>query len=126
MSDTVIQWHPGFVAAMDLELKEYRKDLLFEKKYNLNTKPLEIDLLIIKKTDLTQRRACGRREYVFWPAWSVISNCQNLVKAKFSAFRTFDSLIWSAGTPGDLHTLCEIIQSFSNLYFTTLRVFHLL
>ena len=68
MSDTVIQWHPGFVAAMDLELKEYRKDLLFEKKYNLNTKPLEIDLLIIKKTDLTQRRACGRRECVFWPA----------------------------------------------------------
>lgn len=50
---------------MDLELKEYRKDLLFEKKYNLNTKPLEIDLLIIKKTNLTQRRACGRRECVF-------------------------------------------------------------
>lgn len=49
MSDTKIQWHPGFVAAMDLELREYRKDLVFEKEYNLNTKPLEIDLLIIKK-----------------------------------------------------------------------------
>lgn len=49
MSDTKIQWHPGFVAAMTLELREYRKDLVFEKEYNLNTKPLEIDLLIIKK-----------------------------------------------------------------------------
>lgn len=34
---------------MNLELKEYRKDLIFEKEYNLNTKPLAIDLLIIKK-----------------------------------------------------------------------------
>lgn len=34
---------------MNLELKEYRKDLVFEKEYNLNTRPLEIDLLIIKK-----------------------------------------------------------------------------
>lgn len=49
MSSTKIQWHPGFAAAMNLELKEYRKDLIFEKEYNLNTKPLESDLLIIKK-----------------------------------------------------------------------------
>lgn len=49
MSDTKIQWHPGFVAAMALELREYREDLVFEKEYSLNTKPLEIDLLIIKK-----------------------------------------------------------------------------
>ena len=49
MNDTKIQWHPGFVAAMDLELREYRDDLVFEREYNLNTKPLEIDLLIIKK-----------------------------------------------------------------------------
>lgn len=43
-----IQWHPAFVSAMNLELVENRKDLAFEKEYNLNTKPLEIDLLIIK------------------------------------------------------------------------------
>lgn len=52
MNDTKIQWHPGFVAAMDLELKEDRDNLVFEKEYNLNTKPLEIDLLIIKKETL--------------------------------------------------------------------------
>ena len=49
MRDSKIQWHPGFVAAMNLELMDYRDGLVFEKEYNLNTKPLEIDLLIIKK-----------------------------------------------------------------------------
>lgn len=49
MSDKKIQWHPGFVAAMDLEFGENRGDLIYEKEYNLNTKPLEIDLLVIKK-----------------------------------------------------------------------------
>ena len=49
MKDTKIQWHPGFVSAMNLELMKYRESLEFEKEYNLNTKPLEIDLLIIKK-----------------------------------------------------------------------------
>ena len=49
MKDTNIQWHPRFIGAMNLELKKNRDDLLFEKEYNLNTKPLEIDLLVIKK-----------------------------------------------------------------------------
>ena len=49
MNDTKVQWHPGFVAAMNLELARNRADLIFEKEYNLNTKPLEIDLLVIKK-----------------------------------------------------------------------------
>lgn len=44
-----IQWHPAFVSAMNLEFTENRADLVFEREYNLNTKPLEIDLLIIKK-----------------------------------------------------------------------------
>jgi hypothetical protein len=51
MKNTVIQWHPGFVAAMNLELADNRELFIFEKEYNLNTKPLEIDLLIIKKEE---------------------------------------------------------------------------
>ena len=47
--DKKIQWHPGFVAAVNLELAENRNALIYEKEYNLNTKPLEIDLLVIKK-----------------------------------------------------------------------------
>ena len=34
---------------MNLELKENKNDLVFEKEYNLNTKPLAVDLLVIKK-----------------------------------------------------------------------------
>ena len=49
MKETKIQWHPGFVAAMNLEFAKNRQELIFEKEYNLNTKPLEIDLLVIKK-----------------------------------------------------------------------------
>ena len=49
MNEIKIQWHPGFVAAINLELAENRDDLIYERKYNLNTKPLEIDLLVIKK-----------------------------------------------------------------------------
>ena len=49
MNEVKIQWHSGFVAAMNLELSKNRKDLIYEKEYNLNTKPLEIDLLVIKK-----------------------------------------------------------------------------
>ena len=49
---TKIQWYPAFAAAMDLELIQNRNDLIYEKEYNLNTKPLEIDLLVIKKDRL--------------------------------------------------------------------------
>jgi hypothetical protein len=31
MNDTKIQRHPDFVIAIDLELKDYKKDLIFEK-----------------------------------------------------------------------------------------------
>lgn len=54
MKNIKIQWHPAFVAAMNLELRRYRDDLIFYKEYNLNTKPLEIDLLIIRKNASTQ------------------------------------------------------------------------
>ena len=47
MNNYKIQWHSGFAAAMDLELAEYRDFLTYEREYNLNRKPLEIDLLII-------------------------------------------------------------------------------
>lgn len=32
-----------------MEFEHNRADLVFEKEYNLNTRPLEIDLLVIKK-----------------------------------------------------------------------------
>lgn len=43
------QWHPAFVSAMQLELIEDAEYLDYTSEYNLNTKPLEMDLLIVKK-----------------------------------------------------------------------------
>ena len=61
MKDANVQWHPGFIGAMNLELKKNRDGLFFEKEYNLNTKPLEIDLLVIKKnTDVQIDNETGR------------------------------------------------------------------
>lgn len=49
MTDKKIQWHQAFTAAVWLEFSENRDNLIYEKEYNLNTKPLEINLLVIKK-----------------------------------------------------------------------------
>ena len=54
MQETKTQWHAAFVSAMGLDFGADRDDLIFEKEYNLNTKPLEIDLLVIKKEDSFQ------------------------------------------------------------------------
>ena len=43
------QWHPPFCASMQLELKEYKSILEYLMEYALSTKPLLIDLLVIKK-----------------------------------------------------------------------------
>ena len=33
MADKIIQWHPEFVAAIDLELSAYRQGLIYEREY---------------------------------------------------------------------------------------------
>ena len=48
------QWHPPFCASMQLELKEYKSILEYSMEYALSTKPLLIDLLIIKKAQEVQ------------------------------------------------------------------------
>jgi len=49
MENIKIQWHPGFAAAMELDLISY--SLYFESEHNLSKKPLQIDLLIIEKNE---------------------------------------------------------------------------
>ena len=44
-----IQWHPAFCGATEWELKDNKKDLIFEREYNLSKKPLQMDMLVIKK-----------------------------------------------------------------------------
>lgn len=58
LSDISIQWHPAFCAAAELELSSNRAVLDFQREYNLSKKPLQIDLLVIKK----RRDACIENE----------------------------------------------------------------
>lgn len=44
------QWHPAFCAAVRLELKENKGQLTYQSEYGLNTKPIQIDLLVIIKS----------------------------------------------------------------------------
>lgn len=44
------QWHGPFCSAMRLELRENSEDVTFENERTLSSRPLQIDLLIIKKT----------------------------------------------------------------------------
>ncbi len=45
-----IQWHPAFCYAMRLELRDV-KGLEYTDEYNLTSKPLQIDLMIVKKLE---------------------------------------------------------------------------
>jgi hypothetical protein len=45
-----ILWHPAFVEALKLELEPYRDALEFYPEYQLTSGPLQIDVVIIKKT----------------------------------------------------------------------------
>ena len=49
LSDITIQWHPAFCGAAELEFRDNKEDLVFEREYNLSKEPIRIDLLIIKK-----------------------------------------------------------------------------
>lgn len=49
MGKRILQWHPAFQAALQIELSKEEDFLQFEREYNLSSKPLQIDTLIIKK-----------------------------------------------------------------------------
>ena len=44
-----IQWHPAFCSAIELELRENKDCLDYSREHNLGRKPLQADLLVIKK-----------------------------------------------------------------------------
>ena len=56
-----LQWHPAFYAGIQIELKEEADYLTFENEHQLGTKPMEIDVLIIKKNgEISIRKNIGR------------------------------------------------------------------
>ena len=54
----VIQWHPAFYCAIQLEFREDAEYLEFSEEFNLTEKPLAIDMVIVKKKDGVQVKNC--------------------------------------------------------------------
>jgi hypothetical protein len=46
-----LQWHPAFSAALRIELEDEAEYLQIEEEHLLSNKPMQIDILIIKKED---------------------------------------------------------------------------
>ncbi len=44
-----IQWHPAFYGAAELELRDNKEDIEFQREYNLSKEPLRMDLLVVRK-----------------------------------------------------------------------------
>ena len=45
----LLQWNPAFNADLQIEFREEKEKLKFEQEYLLSSKPMAIDVLIIKK-----------------------------------------------------------------------------
>ena len=56
-----LQWHPAFYANLQIELEAVKENLTYENEHQLGTKPMAIDVLVIKKqTELPIRKNIGR------------------------------------------------------------------
>lgn len=49
MAEKLLQWHAAFFAGIQIELEEEAEYLIFENEHMLSTKPMQVDVLIIKK-----------------------------------------------------------------------------
>lgn len=47
--EPLLQWHPAFFAGIRIEFSEEESKVQFESEHQLGTKPMQIDVLIVKK-----------------------------------------------------------------------------
>ena len=61
MDKAKLQWHPAFGAALRITLQDEMRYLEMHEEYLLSKKPLQMDILIIKKLkDIQIRKDIGR------------------------------------------------------------------
>ena len=82
----LLQWHPAFYAGLQIEFGEEADKLIFKREYNLSTKPMQIDVLVIKKKTTATR--CIKS--INLPGWIVAlceRNCNNLNYIKINPLK---------------------------------------
>lgn len=61
MAEGKLQWHPAFSAALRIELGEELDDLYIEEEHTLGRKPMQVDVIVIKKKkDIPIRKNIGK------------------------------------------------------------------
>ena len=61
MQEVKLQWHSAFTSALRIELEENVDNLLIEEEHLLGKKPMQIDVLIVKKdVGIRIRKNIGR------------------------------------------------------------------
>lgn len=61
MDKTKLQWHPAFGAALRITLLDEMEYLEMHEEYLLGKKPLQMDILLIKKTkEIPIQKSIGR------------------------------------------------------------------
>ena len=54
--EKLLHWHSAFFADLQIELAEETEFLTFENEHMLSTKPMQLDVLVIKKAGTRKRR----------------------------------------------------------------------
>ena len=67
----LIQWHPTFFADVQVELRKESEKLSFQSEYQLSKKPMEIDVLIIKKKQRNRSRKISGEFFASIISWSI-------------------------------------------------------
>ena len=44
-----VEYHPGFVGGLEFMLWQYNEELIFDDEHTLSKKPLEVDMIVVKK-----------------------------------------------------------------------------
>ena len=55
--EELLQWHSAFYAGIQIELAEEAKYLEFENEHMLSSRPMQLDVLIIKKDKARDRES---------------------------------------------------------------------
>ena len=60
--NSALQWHPGFCAALRITFREELEYLEMYEEYQLGKKPMQIDILIIKKNGKNSDKKINRKD----------------------------------------------------------------
>jgi len=67
--DQNIPWHPAFIEALQMELRDYQDALEFHPEYPLTSEPLQIDCVVVKKAkDVVIRKNIA----VIFREWNIL------------------------------------------------------